>query len=72
MTIVARKGASHALVASVNKALLGINPYDPDLKEWGEEIRYGFTGAYDSDFDSIRSITGYLKGQGVFLSDDED
>lgn len=72
LTIVARKGASHALVASVKKALLGINPYDPDIKEWGEEIRYGFTGASDSDFDSIRNMIGYLKGQRVYLSDDED
>ena len=72
LTIVARKGASHALIASVNKALLGINLYNPDIKEWGEEIRYGFTGASDSDFDSIRNIIGYLKGQGVYLRDDED
>ena len=72
LTIVARKGASHALIASVKKALLGINLYNPDIKEWGEEIRYGFTGASDSDFDSIRNIIGYLKGQGVYLRDDED
>lgn len=76
LTIVARKGAPPALIDSVKKALLNLNPEDPHyremLKEWGEEIRYGFTGAYDSDFDSIRNITGYLKGQGVFLRDDED
>lgn len=72
LVIVVRKGAPHALIDSVKKTLLSLNPNNPDVKEWGEEIRYGFTEASDSDFDSIRNIIGYLKEQGVYLRDDED
>ncbi|MBI3599026.1 MAG: phosphate/phosphite/phosphonate ABC transporter substrate-binding protein [Nitrospinae bacterium] len=72
LTIVVRKGAPQEIIDSVRNALLKLNHEDPKLKEWGEEIRYGFTDASDSDFDSIRNMIGYLKGQGVYLRDDED
>lgn len=76
LTIVIRKGVPQAIIDSVRNALLNINPDNPVymemLKEWGEEVRYGFTQSFDSDFDIIRSMIGYLKGQGVYLRDDED
>jgi phosphonate transport system substrate-binding protein len=72
LTIVVRKGASNTLGDYVRNALLKLKSDDPELKEWGEEIRYGFADAFDSDFDSIRNMIDYLKGQGVYLRDDED
>lgn len=70
LSIFVRKDAPHALTNSVKKALLNLNPDNPRhweiLKEWGEDIRYGFTEASESDFDDILKMIAYLKKQGVY------
>ena len=73
LVIVVRKGAPQALIDSVKKSLLNLDPKDSVLREdWGEEIRKGFVGANDSDFDGIRKMIEYLKRKGVYLRDDKD
>ncbi len=73
LVIVVRKGAPQALIDSVKKSLLSLVPKDSiHHKDWGEEIRNGFVGANDSDFDGIRKMIEYLKRKGVYLRDDKD
>lgn len=73
LVIVVRKGASQALIDSVKKSLLSLVPKDSIHREdWGEDIRNGFVGANDSDFDGIRKMIEYLKRKGVYLRDDKD
>lgn len=76
LTIVVRKGTPGAVIDHLKKTLLNLNPDDTVhreiLKEWGEDIRYGFAEAKDSDFNGIRQVMEYLKGKGVYLRDDED
>ena len=70
LPIVVRKGVSHAFTNSVKKVLLDLNPDNPRhweiLKGWGEDIRYGFAEASESDFDDILKMIAYLKKQGVY------
>ncbi|MBI5894347.1 MAG: phosphate/phosphite/phosphonate ABC transporter substrate-binding protein [Deltaproteobacteria bacterium] len=76
LPIVVRKDASEELVDAVKKAILGINPENPAhrdmLKEWGEEIRYGFVEAKDSDYEGIGRMVEYLKEKGVYFRVDEN
>ncbi len=73
LVIVVRKGAPQALIDSVKKSLLSLVPKDSIHREdWGEDIRNGFAGANDSDFDGIRKMIEYLKKKGVYLRDDKD
>lgn len=73
LVIVVQKGAPQALIDSVKKSLLNLDSKDSILrKDWGEEIKNGFVGANDSDFDGIRKMIEYLKRKGVYLRDDKD
>ncbi len=75
LPIVVRMDAPVELINAVKKALLKINPSNPlhkdMLEEWGEEIRYGFVEAKDSDYDEIEGIIKYLKRKGVYFQIDE-
>ena len=70
--IVVRKGAQVELVDAVKKALSGLGTEGSGTKDWGDEIRYGFVEARDSDYDGIRRIMEELKGKGVYFRDDAD
>lgn len=76
LPVVTRKAAPKELIDAVKKALLSLDPNDPDhremLKEWGEEIKYGFVEAKDSDYDRIGRIIEYLKRKGIYFRTDED
>lgn len=65
LPIVVRKDAPKELIDEVKKALLGLDPKDPAqrdmLKEWGDEIKYGFVTARDSDYHGIKNMVDSLK-----------
>lgn len=76
LPVVTRKDAPKELIDAVKRALLSLDPDDPDhremLKEWGEEIKYGFVEAKDSDYDRIGRMIEYLKRKGIYFRTDED
>lgn len=73
LVIVVRKGAPIEIVNVVKNVLSNLNPKGSDMrKDWGDEIRYGFVGALDSDYDGIKGMIKDLKSKGVYLRDDED
>ncbi|HLB05815.1 MAG TPA: phosphate/phosphite/phosphonate ABC transporter substrate-binding protein [Thermodesulfobacteriota bacterium] len=76
LPVVVRKDVPKEVIASVKKALLSLDPKDPlnhgMLKEWGEEIKYGFVEAVGSDYDEIVRMIKYLKGKSVDLGTNED
>ncbi len=57
---VASPETSPEVITHLLKKLLSLNPQDEEdrklMKKWDEEFRYGFTQAYDSDYDAIRGI----------------
>ncbi|MGB9629647.1 MAG: PhnD/SsuA/transferrin family substrate-binding protein, partial [Thermodesulfobacteriota bacterium] len=63
--IIVNKKAFPEIIQSVKSSLLNLDPENPihqrKMSQWDEEFKYGFTEAFDSDYDFIRQIFRALK-----------
>jgi phosphonate transport system substrate-binding protein len=65
LPFVVREDASPQLVKAIKIALLSLNYSNLSdrkiMEQWDEEFKYGFAEADDTDYDSIRKMTDYLR-----------
>ena len=65
--VVVRADVSPAFVGAVKRALLGLDPENPDHRKmmagWNEEFKYGFVEAADADYEGIRAMLNDVPGR---------